>query len=134
MKAIGFDAAQFQQDVLGTQWIGLLTAFDPVNGKSKMSPDSAKFAREMGKIQGYPIVIDGKYFPAPKAKAAAEEPSSGGGIGGALGRIGSGLLKKKPNPEEEKAPAVSFYTEITAVSMSAIDPATLQVPAGYKKK
>jgi hypothetical protein len=134
MKAIGFDSATFQRDVLGTQWIGLLAAFDPVNGKSKMTPDSSAFTREMGKIKGYPIVVDGKYFPAPKAKPAEEEPSSGGGLGGALGKIGAGLLKKKPNPEEEKAPAVSFYTEITALSTTAIDPASLQVPAGYKKK
>jgi hypothetical protein len=134
MKAIGFDSATFQRDVLGTQWIGLLAAFDPVNGKSKLTPDSSVVAREMGKIQGYPIVVDGKYYPAPKAKPAEEEASTGGGLGGALGKLGAGLLKKKPNPEEEKAPAVAFYTEITALSTAAIDPASLQVPAGYKKK
>jgi len=134
MKAIGFDANKFQQDVLGTQWIGLLASFDPVNGKSKMTPDSAKLAREMSKIKGYPIVVDGKYFPAPKAKQAEAEPSSSGGIGGALGKLGAGLLKKKPNPEEENAPALAFYTEITAISAASIDPATLQVPANYKKK
>ncbi|MBN1938420.1 MAG: hypothetical protein JW843_02470 [Candidatus Aminicenantes bacterium] len=131
LKAVGFNAQNFQKDVLGTQWIGLLAAFDPINGQSTMKADTAKFASEMGKIKGYPIVIDGKYFVTPKFKKAEAEPSVGGGIGGKL--IG-GLLKKKADPEEEKAPAVAFYTEITALAVSALDPASIQVPANYKQK
>jgi hypothetical protein len=90
----------------------------------------------MQKIEGYPIVVDGKYFPAPKIKPAESESPSGGigGIGGALGKLGGNLLKKKPDPEEEKAPAISFYTEILSLNEAAVDAAELQVPAGYKKK
>jgi len=131
LKAVGFNARDFQKDVLGTQWIGLLAAFDPINGQSTMKADTAKFAAEMGKIKGFPVVVDGKYFPMPKFKKAEAEPSVGGGIGGKL--IG-GLLKKKADPEEEKAPAVAFYTEITAVAISALDPASIQLPANYKQK
>jgi len=131
LKAVGIDARDFQKDVLGTQWIGLLAAFDPVNGQTTMKAEPGKFASEMGKIKGFPIVVDGKYSPMPKFKKTESEPSVGGGIGGKL--IG-GLLKKKADPEEEKAPAVSFYTEITALTVSALDPATVQLPAGYKQK
>lgn len=131
MKAVGLDAGNFQKDVLGTQWISLLAAFDPVGGQTTMKADPGKFASEMGKIKGYPIVVDGKYFPTPKIKKAESEPSVGGGLGGKL--LG-GLLKKKADPEEEKAPAVAFYTEVTALSVSALDPASIQVPADYKKK
>ena len=136
LSAIGLPSEKLQQDVLGTEWIGLLAAFDPAGGKSNLKPDAAVVAREMQKIEGYPIVVDGKYYPAPKAKPAeSESPSSGlGGIGGALGKIGGGLLKKKPDPEEEKAPAISFYTEIISLNSASVDPAELQVPAGYKKK
>jgi hypothetical protein len=49
-------------------------------------------------------------------------------------RLGGNLLKKKPNPEEAKAPAISFYTEILSLNAAAVDPAELQVPAVYKKK
>jgi len=131
LKAVGLDMNNFQKDVLGTQWIGLLAAFDPINGQSRMTVDSNNLASEMGKIQGYPIVIDGKYFPMPKFKKTETEPSTGGGL---AGKVIGGLLKKKPNPEEEKAPALAFYTEITALSTSALDPASIQVPAGYKQK
>lgn len=131
MKAIGINMKDLQKDVLGTQWIAMLAAFDPVNGQSRMTADPEKLAREMGKIQGYSIVIDGKYYSTPKFKKAQEEPSSGGGI---AGKLVGGLLKKKANPEEEKAPTLAFYSEITSLKAIDIDPASLQIPAGYKQK
>ena len=132
MKAMGFDADKTQQDILGTEWLNLLALFDPAGGKSKLVPDKAVIAMEMKKIEGYPIVIDGKYFPAPKPKAAEDEDNGGGG--GLLGKLGKSLLKKKPNPEEENAPAVAFYTEVTSIAAGAVDAAAFQPPADYKKK
>jgi hypothetical protein len=134
LKAIGLNQEKLQQDILGTEWIGLLAAFDPAGGKSKLNPDAAVVAREMKKIEGYPIVVDGKYFPAPRPKAAESDEGTTGGIGGALGRLGGSLLKKKPNPEEEKAPAISFTTEVVSLNAAAVDAAEFQIPAGYKKK
>jgi hypothetical protein len=133
-KAIGLDASALQRDILGTQWLSLLAGFDPAGGGSKMKAQGGTFIQEMAKIEGYPIVIDGKYFPAPRAQAAVEEEKGGGGIGGALGKLGGKLLKKKPSPEEEKAPAISFYTEVVSISAAAVDPNELQPPANYKKK
>jgi len=130
--AMGFDADKTQQDILGTEWINLLTVFDPAGGKSKLVPDKAAMAKEMKKIEGYPIVIDGKYFPAPKPKTAEDEDQGGGG--GLLGKLGKSLLKKKPNPEEENAPAIAFYTEVMSIAAGALDAAAFQPPADYKKK
>lgn len=134
LKAMGLNVTKLQNDVLGTQWISLLSGLDPAGGGVKMNTGQASVAQELGKITGYWIIIDGKYFPAPKAQAAAQSQETGGGIGGALGKLGAGLLKKKPSPEAEKAPAVAFYTEIKAINVTPVDPAELQVPAGYKKK
>jgi hypothetical protein len=131
MKAVGLNMQDFQKDVLGTQWISMLAAFDPVNGQSRTTPDPDKVAAEMRKVQGYPIVIDGKYFVTPKFKKAEEEPSTGGGL---AGRLVGGLFKKKANPEEANAPTLAFYTETTAVKVMDIDPASLQIPADCKKK
>jgi hypothetical protein len=132
MKAMGFDSEKAQRDILGTEWLNLLALFDPAGGKSKLVPDKALLAKEMKKIEGTPIVIDGKYFPAPKPKAAEEEePSSGGGL---LGKLGKSLLKKKPNPEEENAPAIAFYTEVTSLSAGSVEAEAFQPPADYKKK
>jgi hypothetical protein len=136
LKAMGIDATQLQSDVLGTQWISMFAGLDPAGGGSNMDPEAAGVAREMGKIKGYPIVTDGKYYPTPKVKAQEEaRPAGGGGlIGGALGKLGGSLLKKKANPEADKAPAVAFYTEVKAIKIVPVDAAELQVPAGYKDK
>jgi len=136
LKAMGFDVTQLQNDILGTQWISLLSGLDPAGGGTKMDAKQASVAKEMGKITGYPIVIDGKYFPMPKFKAQEQPQETGGGglIGGALGKIGGSLLKKKTDPEADKAPTVAFYTEVKSISVAAVDSAELQVPAGYKNK
>ena len=63
--------------------------------------------------------------------AEGEEPSSGGGL---LGKLGKSLLKKKPNPEEEKAPAIAFYTEVTSLTAGSVEAEAFQPPADYKKK
>jgi hypothetical protein len=135
LKAMGLDMDQFQRDALGMQWIMILGSLDPTGGGMKLDPKAAGVDREMKKIGGYPIVVDGKYYPMPKITAAEqkEEPADVG-IGGALGKIGAGLLKKKPNPEEENAPVLAFYTEVKSIQVAALDPTEFQVPAGYKKK
>ncbi len=129
---MGLDVTKLQNDVLGTQWISLLAGLDPVGGGSKMDAKSVQVAQEMGKIQGYPIVTDGKYYPMPKVKPQEEpQPTTGGGL---LGKAVGGLLKKKPDPEAEKAPVIAFYTEVKSVSVETVDAAAFQVPAGYKNK
>jgi hypothetical protein len=133
LKAVGLDANTLQRDILGTQWLTLLAGFDPAGG-SKMKAQGTTMSKEMKKIEGYPIIIDGKYYPAPRPQAAEAEDQGRGGIGGALGKLGGKLLKKKPNPEEEKAPAVAFTTEVVSVSAAPVDPNDLQIPANYKKK
>ncbi len=134
LKAMGLDMDKMQRDVLGTEWIAILAGLDPVSGGSKMKPDAAVMAREMAKIKGYPVLIDGRYAPAPKAKPAEAQEEAAGGIRGRLGQLGKDLLKKKPNPEEEKAPALSFRTEVLSIEAAAVAPESLQVPADYKKK
>jgi hypothetical protein len=136
LKAMGLDVTKLQNDVLGTQWISLLSGLDPAGGGSKMNPKAADVSREMAKITGYPIVTDGKYYPMPKTKAQEQPQATGGGglIGGALGKIGGSLLKKKAEPEADKAPTLAFYTEVKSISVASVDAAELQVPAGYKNK
>jgi len=131
LKAMGLDMTKLQNDVLGTQWLALLAGLDPAGGGVKMDANQASVAQEMGKITGYPIVVDGKYYPQPKVKPQEEPQQTGGGL---LGRIGGSLLKKKPDPEAEKAPVVAFYTEVKSISVAPVDAAAFQVPAGYKNK
>ena len=138
LKAMGLDANKLQSDVLGTQWMSILAGLDPAGGGAKMNAGGPSAAQEMSKVKGYPIVIDGQYFAQPKSKAQAESQESGGGLGGGLGgtlgKLGAGLLKKKADPEADKAPTLAFYTEVKSISVSPVDGAELQVPAGYKNK
>ncbi len=134
LKAMGLDADKLQRDVLGTEWIAIMAGLDPASGGAKMKLDAAQAAREMSKIKGYPILIDGKYLPAPKAKPAEAQEETGGGISGKLGQLGKSLLKKKPNPEEANAPALSFRTEVLSIETAAVAAESLQPPADYKKK
>jgi len=135
MAAVGLNSEKLSQDVLGTQWMAVLGSFDPAGGGSRPAgPDAAAVAREMKKIEGYPIVTDGQYFPAPRAQAAQAEEKGGGGLGGALGKLGAGLMKKKPDPAQEKAPALAFYTEVLSLSVRAVDESAFRVPEGFKKK
>lgn len=134
LKAMGLDVDKMQRDILGTEWIGIMTSLDPMSGGAKKSPEAAALAREMSKLKGYPILIDGKYFPAPKAKPAEPAEEGEGGIRGKLGKIGAGLLKKKPDPAEANAPALAFRTEVVSLEVASVDGATLVPPAGYKNK
>jgi hypothetical protein len=134
LKGLGMDFDKLEGDILGTEWLTLMASLDPMGGGARMKPDKAAVAAQMKKIEGFPIVVDGKYYPAPRPKAAEQAEESGGGVGGALGRLGKSILSKKPDPEEEKAPALAFYSEIISVNTAAVDPATLQTPANFKKK
>jgi len=134
MKALGLDTDQVQRDVLGTSWLGLLGSLDPAGGGSKFK-DSSKFSKEMAKIKGYPIVIDGKYTSARQGgtQPAQEEEKKGGGLGGALGKFAVKALKKD-KPADSSEPVLAYYIEVQSLAPAGLDAAAFQVPAGYKKK
>jgi len=134
MKALGLETDQVQRDVLGMTWLGLLGGLDPAGGGSKFK-DASKFSKEMAKIKGYPIVIDGKYASARQggAQPAQEETKRSGGLGGALGKLATKALKKD-KPADSAEPALSYYTEVLSLAPASLDAAVFQVPADYKKK
>ena len=72
MKAMGFDADKIQKDVLGNGMDQPVDRLRPGRRQIQADGRPGVMAQEMKKIEGYPIVIDGKYFPAPKPKAAEE--------------------------------------------------------------
>jgi hypothetical protein len=134
MKAIGLEIEPSQRDVLGMSWLAVLQGLDPAGGGAKLK-DPGKFAKEMGKIKGYPIVIDGKYTSVKQggAQPAQEEEKKSGGLGGALGKFAVKALKKD-KPADPNEPILSYYTEVQSLAPAALDAAVFQVPADYKKK
>jgi hypothetical protein len=138
LEKIGINVEQMQQDVLGTNWLTLLNTMNPT--KAKASPDVSKFASEMKKIQGFPVVTDGKYYvtgqkPATETaeKEQEEQPKN---VKGLFGGLAKKALKKKTVEKEGGAeePALAFYTEVTEISLADLSKSDFQVPAGYNKK
>lgn len=133
MKKLGLDADKLKQDILGTSWLALLDTLNPGN---KTDRDVSKFAAEINKIKGYPVVIDGKYYiKGQKAPAEAAEEEEAKDVKGVLGGFAKKMLKKKkPAEEEGREPSLAFYTEVLQLSPADLGPVDFQVPAGYKKK
>jgi len=134
MKKIGINAEQFQQDLLGANWMSMLDAFSRKPSSTKQ--DFSKFSDEMKKIKGYPIVIDGKLLMSGTKPAgeAEEEPKSGGGL---MGGLAKKLLKKKKAPADESQgpePALTYYIEVQEITLSDLGAGDFQVPPDYKKK
>jgi hypothetical protein len=141
LEKIGINMDQSQRDVLGMSWISMLDAFGRPGAKPKQ--DNSKAAAEMKKIQGYPIVIDGKYDVKgvkPQAAAGAEtaesEEESPADVKGAIGGFLKKSLKKKPSDTAPKTdePTMTYRIETLEVSTPSLSAADFQVPAGYKKK
>jgi len=141
LEKLGIDIEQSQRDVLGMSWISMLDAFGRPGAKPKQ--DYSKAAAEMKKIQGYPIVIDGKYDVKgvkPQASAGAEtaesEEESPADVKGAIGGFLKKSLKKKPSDTAPKTdePTMTYRIETLEIATPSLGAADFQIPAGYKKK
>jgi hypothetical protein len=133
MKAMGIDLDQMQADILGTNWLSIFTQMGGEGARADQN--TAEFSKEMKKIQGYPVVIDGKFYSSREGGEAEEkEEESGGGIGGRLGGLAKKALSKKSDKPDENQPSFSYYTEVIELHPASLDESAFQVPANYKKK
>ncbi len=141
MKAIGLDMdiEDVSDDILGVNWLSM---FGQMGRGSVEAPDaeSAAIAKEMQKIKGYPVVIDGSYFViAPKEEQEEEEEEETtvdvtdvGGLFGAIAKKAIESETKKPK-EEKIEPVLSYRTELIRYETADIPESELSVPAGYTK-
>ena len=129
MKRLGFEVDELQTAMLGSNWINILASA----GQGGMQPQSGstEYSAEMKKIQGYPVVIDGKYF-SKREGGEEEEAKPGGGLAGKLG----GFAKKaiSGSKKDSNEPAFTYLIEVIEFDPTAFGDEVFQVPAGYKKK
>ena len=130
MKSIGIDADSLQQMILGTNWLALLGSMS--EGGQQHRHKGQGFSEEMKKIEGYPVIIDGKYFEKREGGEEEEEEDSDGGVKGMLGGLAKKALKKKPKNANE--PAFTYYTELMEYSQANVGDDDFQIPSNYKKK
>lgn len=129
MKRLGFDYDELQQSILGTNWIQLLSRIGEDGGGTRQ--EASQFSKEMKKITGYPVVVDGKYF-AVREGGEEQEQESGKDVKSLFGGLAKKALQKKPKDNNE--PSFSYYTELIEFSPADTGDAAFQVPVGYKKK
>ena len=131
MKRLGFDIDAIQQDILGTNWLAIFTSMsDDGAGTQQDVPD---FSKEMQKVKGYPVIIDGKYYTAKQGGEEEENEEEGGGVKKMLGGFAKKALKKSKK-QDSNEPAFSYYTELLEFRTDSAGAAAFQVPANYKKK
>src|SRR4030042_2282685 len=126
MKKIGLETEAEADDYLGLSWMRILGSMDPTGSRPQIS--TAKAASELKKIQGFPVVVDGKYF----SKSEGGQPSEEEGGGGLLGKLSKKVLNRGPKDEGE-APLLSYYTELLEIRAADLGPGDFQPPGGYKQ-
>lgn len=132
MKRMGIDVDEMQQAILGTNWLSILASV----GKGGMSPQAndSTFAKEMNKIEGYPVVIDGKYFAKREGGEETEEEEKVDvtNVKGTLGRFAKKAIKGKKKDDNE--PVFTYYVEVKELRPDNVQESTFQVPTNYKNK
>lgn len=135
MKKMGLDEAFGQDDILGTRWMGMFGSMNKGQG-SKADFSDSKYAKEMQKIEGYPIVIDGKYYAIRPEKEGGKEKKKNVDMtdiqsvfGGLMGKA----MRKNKKKSEKSGAAFSFHTEIINIKTGDIPASEFQPPQGYTK-
>ncbi len=137
LKAMGMDVDEMYDDILGTNWLSLLGKFTKKEKESK--PTNPKLVKEMEKLKGYPVIIDGKYFNIrPKPEGENEnmdnQETDDTDVKKSLGRFARGLLKKKNKGPKGPQASFSYRTELIEYALTNFSGDDLQVDAKYKEK
>ena len=139
MKKLGFEISDQQKEMLGTQWVALFNKMKQSQDESEPvatnMPDEVK---EMNKIKGYPVVIDGSFFfidPQKENEAKKEnEVKPTTNVKKLFGRFARKVVKKKLEQPKETGPDIHFYTEVLQLKPADFGDQIFEVSAGYKKQ
>lgn len=149
LTQMGLDMETIADEVLGTRWMHLFRQLSR-SRTGQFDDETPQFVQEMEKIEGYPVLTDGKYFftregesyqtTAPPEKEEEEKTEiNPRDPRGTFGGLMKKAIKKKVEPKKETTsasgplPAFSFYTEVLSFKAKSLNPADFGVPAGYKK-
>jgi hypothetical protein len=137
MAKIGINIDEVQQQILGTHWLSLFNKMKEEE-KTPQQRSYDKFVDEMNKIEGYPVIIDGKYYAIrPQLKPQEEEKEEETDITNVkkmFGGFAKKALKKKSRKPKTLEPAFAYYTELIEYTPTDINETDLQVPGNYKQK
>ncbi|MBN1225326.1 MAG: hypothetical protein JXB23_18905 [Candidatus Aminicenantes bacterium] len=132
MQKLDWHIDSTQQDILGTNWMTVFSGLGTENSSTRQ--DASKFASEMSKIKGYPVVIDGKYYTIREGgEAQKEKEEEASGLKGKLGAFAKKAIKKDSKNDTDE-PSFSYYTELLEFAPVDVSDSEFTVPSNYKKK
>lgn len=125
---------------LGTSWVELFQETGEQGNMEKPDASTQDVIQEMNKIEGVPIVVDGKFFVMSDKKSEPGNGQKKGNkdeginvkkkLGGFLRRA---IEKKKEKPTGPQ-PAITYHTEVVRWEVSPVQSDWFTVPSGYKLK
>ncbi len=134
-RKMGLEVTTEQMQQMG---LGLLTMTYGVSSQDA-ARSFEKAARELAKVEGYPIVTEVTWrvkadsAARTKAHEDEEEPAPSGGLGGMLaGKIAKAIVKEPPKDKSDVL--FSSYHEVKSVVVTDVSVTEFEVPDGYKKK
>ncbi|MBN2464854.1 hypothetical protein JXD38_04435 [candidate division WOR-3 bacterium] len=131
-KKLGVELAPEETDRLGTAMLTSMYGLDPKETAGKMD----EVAKEMAKVEGYPIVTEVKWQlkDDSTAKKPEPEPESEPAPRSLRGLIGKEIAKNiVPAKPKDEGVVFSSYQEVKSVSLDAIPETAFEIPDGYKK-
>jgi len=137
MEKIGMPLDELQSEILGMNWLSMYKNMNRGQGAQYKTDDAAAF-KQLQKIKGYPVVIDGTfYLKRPKKTADVqkddEQMPSLNGLFGGLMKKAMKKKKKKPATANGFKMAFSYYTEIVQFKPASVPAKAFDVPAGYSE-
>lgn len=131
MNKLGLKGNKLSEDILGTGWLKIFTSMSKTSSMQR-SEDSNRFSKEMRKIKGYPVLVDGKYFS--KSEGAEEKKEKKKGLKSIFGKLKKKVSKKKKKEGEEELPKFIFHTEVLDLSLAKLGDESFSYPPDYKVK
>jgi len=137
LQLVGIDVNFETNAILGLNWLYMFQAMSKLE-KEKSKMTDSKFAQEMKKIEGIPVLIDGKYYATrsdkKKTMGQNDQPevditNPGGIFGGFLKKKVKEKMEKKPSKNE---PDFSYHTELINLQTKNLDAKHFSVPDGYQ--
>ncbi len=137
-KKVGLDVDMNARSILGMNWIKMFRSMRHAT-KGEEQWKGAQWAKEMRKIDGFPVLIDGKFFVSVSGKKGRGNQTGAPGMNmdnpaAILNQMFKGGMKQQMKPKAAKnEPAFAYHTELIRIEVKPIGAEKFKVPAGYQK-
>ena len=135
LEKVGFGKDSEMESVLGLNWLQMFrTMHRQPDAQGKIVNKS--WAKEMAKIKGYPVVVDGAFYVSVSGKKGVKKEKESfdfNDVGGMFGGMLKNKLKKKKEAAAKNEPAFAYHTELIKIVTKTLPPKRFKVPPDYQK-